>query len=157
MDKNWYTNESVWSLNFFYPNLQEDLKKKKKKSKWPRSTRIPSARWGPKHEKQEKKKQKQSHQPPSNGNFVAQDSSTTTLRSINRLHTPVTCGTQKQTPTVSTRLKHVSRQNSGTSCSSTLSVASKSMFPDSPTPSYILYDVKISVARAIDPHTTRVT
>ena len=25
MDKNWYTNESVRSLSFFYPDLQEDL------------------------------------------------------------------------------------------------------------------------------------
>ena len=31
MDENWYTNESVWSLSFFYPDLQGDLKKKKKK------------------------------------------------------------------------------------------------------------------------------
>ena len=31
MDENWYTNESVWSLSFFYPDPQEDLKKKKKK------------------------------------------------------------------------------------------------------------------------------
>ena len=33
MDENWYTNESVWSLSFFYPDPQEDLKKKKKKKK----------------------------------------------------------------------------------------------------------------------------
>ena len=26
MDKNWYTNESVWSLSTFYPDLLEDLK-----------------------------------------------------------------------------------------------------------------------------------
>ena len=31
MDENWYTNESVWSLSFFYPDPQEDKKKKKKK------------------------------------------------------------------------------------------------------------------------------
>ena len=31
MDENWYTNESVWSLSFFYPDPQEDLGKKKKK------------------------------------------------------------------------------------------------------------------------------
>ena len=31
MDKNWYTNESVWNPSFSYPKLQEDLKKKKKK------------------------------------------------------------------------------------------------------------------------------
>ena len=31
MDENWYTNESVWSLSFFYPDPQEDLKKKKNK------------------------------------------------------------------------------------------------------------------------------
>ena len=31
MNENWYTNESVWSLSFFYPDPQEDLKKKKKK------------------------------------------------------------------------------------------------------------------------------
>ena len=31
MDENWYTNESVWSLSFFYPDPQEDLKEKKKK------------------------------------------------------------------------------------------------------------------------------
>ena len=30
MDENWYTNESVWSLSFFYPDPQEDKKKKKK-------------------------------------------------------------------------------------------------------------------------------
>ena len=29
MDKSWYTNESVWSLSFSYPDLQEDLEKKK--------------------------------------------------------------------------------------------------------------------------------
>ena len=29
MDKNWYTNESVWILSLFYPDLQEDLTKKK--------------------------------------------------------------------------------------------------------------------------------
>ena len=32
MDKNWYINESVWSLSFFYPDLQEDLKEKEKKN-----------------------------------------------------------------------------------------------------------------------------
>ena len=31
--RNWYTDESVWSSSFFYPDLQEDLKKKKKKGK----------------------------------------------------------------------------------------------------------------------------
>ena len=31
MNENCYTNESVWSLSFFYPDPQEDLKKKKKK------------------------------------------------------------------------------------------------------------------------------
>ena len=31
MDENWYTNESVWSLSFFYPDPQEDQKKKKEK------------------------------------------------------------------------------------------------------------------------------
>ena len=30
MGKNWYTNESVRSLSFFYLYLQEDLKKNKK-------------------------------------------------------------------------------------------------------------------------------
>ena len=29
MDENWYTNESVLSLSFSYPDPQEDLKKKK--------------------------------------------------------------------------------------------------------------------------------
>ena len=33
MDENWNTNESVWSLSFFYPDPQEDLKKKKKKNR----------------------------------------------------------------------------------------------------------------------------
>ena len=28
IDKNWYTNESVWSLSFLYPDLQEDLDEK---------------------------------------------------------------------------------------------------------------------------------
>ena len=32
MDENWYTNESVWSLSFIYPDPQEDKKKKKKKA-----------------------------------------------------------------------------------------------------------------------------
>ena len=36
MDENWYTNESVWSLSFFYPDLQEDLEKKKKKKPYTR-------------------------------------------------------------------------------------------------------------------------
>ena len=31
MDENWYTNESVWSLSFFYPDPQEDKKKEEKK------------------------------------------------------------------------------------------------------------------------------
>ena len=31
MDENWYTNKSVWSLSFFYPDPQEELKKEKKK------------------------------------------------------------------------------------------------------------------------------
>ena len=30
MDENWYTKESVWSLSFFYPDPQEDQKKKKR-------------------------------------------------------------------------------------------------------------------------------
>ena len=29
INDNWYTNESVWSLSFFCPDLQEDLTKKK--------------------------------------------------------------------------------------------------------------------------------
>ena len=33
MDENWYTNESVWSLSFFYPDPQEDQRKKKQKKK----------------------------------------------------------------------------------------------------------------------------
>ena len=33
MDENWYTNESVWSLSFFYPDPKEDEKKKKSKAK----------------------------------------------------------------------------------------------------------------------------
>ena len=32
MDENWYTNESVWSLSFIYPDPQEDKKRKKKKA-----------------------------------------------------------------------------------------------------------------------------
>ena len=33
MDENWYKNESVWSLSFFYPDPQEDQKEAKKKKK----------------------------------------------------------------------------------------------------------------------------
>lgn len=31
MNKNLYTNESVWSLSLFYPDLQEDLERKKRR------------------------------------------------------------------------------------------------------------------------------
>ena len=31
MDENWYTDESVWSLSIFYPDLQEDKKKEERK------------------------------------------------------------------------------------------------------------------------------
>ena len=33
MNKNWYTNESVWSVSFFYPDFQEDLEKQKQNKK----------------------------------------------------------------------------------------------------------------------------
>ena len=32
MDKNWYTNQNVRSLSFLYPDLQEDLEKKKREN-----------------------------------------------------------------------------------------------------------------------------
>ena len=43
MDENWYTNESVWSLSFFYPDPQEDQEEKKKKSSGSSSTRGSSS------------------------------------------------------------------------------------------------------------------
>ena len=42
MDENLYTNESVWSLSFFYPDPQEDKKKKKKVNTRGRFRPVPS-------------------------------------------------------------------------------------------------------------------
>ena len=40
MGKNWYTNESVWSLSFFYSVSQEDPKSKKKNEKQIRDLQV---------------------------------------------------------------------------------------------------------------------